>query len=83
MDALNGAVVTALVQAGVLGPIVGWLMLRTDRRLERLEAAINRMTRAYALSLFLRPDLTAPVRKEARSLIQETDQAMGRPSTDV
>lgn len=68
---IENLVAQALVQAGVLGPVLVWFMLRAEARLERLERAQDRLTRAQMLTLIARPDVEEPIKHQARILLQE------------
>jgi len=63
-----------LVNAGVAGVVLAWVLWRTDRRLERIERALDRVARAQLLALVVRPDVPEHVRAQANACLQEANE---------
>lgn len=61
-----------LLNLGGVGVVLAWMLWRTDRRLERLERAIDRLTRAQLL--FLLAVGPAGAGAEARALLEELNR---------
>lgn len=68
---MESMAIQALVQAGVAGVVLGWFMLRSESRMERLERSINQLTRAQMLMLLSRPDVDEGIKRQARDLLTE------------
>jgi hypothetical protein len=71
-------------QFGFGALVAGWLLLRTDKRLELVEAALDRLTasqdklaRAQMLVVLSRPDVDEPVKRQARALLHELNGTTG------
>lgn len=62
-------IVAAIVQGGAVGGVLVWHLLKTDGRLERLEEAQNRTTRAILLLSLSSPP--SRQRREAQSIYDE------------
>jgi hypothetical protein len=61
----------ALAPAGVAGVVLGWFMLRSDGRMDRVERALDRLTRAQMLTLLSRPEVEETVKVQARAVLNE------------
>ena len=69
-----------LLNFGALGIVVGWFMLVTTGRLDRIERAIDRMTRAMALDVIARPQVAESVREQAQQLLRELEAVAAKRS---
>ena len=61
----------AFANLGAFGAIVAWMLLRAEPRLERIERALEQLTRAQMLTLISRPEVEAAVKEQARQLLEE------------
>ena len=66
-----------LANLGAFGAIVGWMLWRAEPRLERIERALERLTRAQMLSLLSRPDIDDRIKDQAREVLDETQDGNG------
>ena len=62
---------TPLANVGAVGIILAWHMIRIVPRLDRIERAIDRQTRAHMLDILSRPGVSEPVRRQAQALNRE------------
>lgn len=69
---------TALLQAGVAGVVLAWFMLRAERRIDRVESALDRLTRAQMLTLIARADVEEMVKEQARAVLAELTVTPGQ-----
>jgi hypothetical protein len=67
--------VQPLINVGAVGGVLAWVLWRTDRRLERLERAIDRLTRAQTLALVAHE--SSGVRQQAQALLAELASETG------
>lgn len=63
-----------VVNAGVAGSVLTWFLWRAERRLERIERALDRLARAQMLALVSRADVAEPVRHYAESILHESHE---------
>lgn len=63
--------ITSLANIGAVGAILAWFLWQTNPRLDRIEKAIDRQTRAILLTLVSRPEIQGAVREQARLLLKE------------
>lgn len=63
--------VPLLFQLGVVGVVLAWLMFRVEKRMERVELALDRLTRTQLLTLLARPDVEETVKSQVRSILAE------------
>lgn len=68
----------AITNFGALGIIAGWLMFRFERRIERIEASVDRVSRALMLELVGREATSPMVRRQAQQLLAELDAARAK-----
>lgn len=64
-----------LLNAGVIGVVLWWFMQQTTVRLDKMNDAINRMTRAQLLTLLNLENLDSRTKEAAQSLLKELDDA--------
>lgn len=62
---------SALLVYGPLGIMVGWFMFRMEKRLERIESALNGLTRGILIEVITRRDVPPAIEREARALLDE------------
>lgn len=67
LDPLMGS----LVNFGALGIMVLWFMFRTEKKLERIEKALQTLSRAELISVLGRPGVEPSVKHEARKALRE------------
>jgi len=60
-----------LLQLGGIGSVLAWMLYRSDLRMERMERALDRLTRAQMLMLISREDVDPPIKAQARAILQE------------
>lgn len=74
---------TPLANVGAVGIILAWHMIRIVPRLDRIERAIDRQTRAHMLDLISRPDTSEGVRRQAQSINREIERRYKLSGEDV
>jgi hypothetical protein len=67
------SLVNALVQVGVLGPVLAWMMIRHDAKIERMVEAVQNLTRAISLEVATRPGVVERLKQEAHELIEKAN----------
>jgi hypothetical protein len=67
-----------LLNLGAIGAVLAWFLVNLGPRLERIERAIDRLTRAQMLTLLSRPDVPEPVKRLAGDLVKELDHAQAQ-----
>lgn len=72
---MESVALQVLVQAGVPGVVLGWFMWRSEVRMDRLERALDRMSRTQLLALLGRPDVEPAVKEQARAILAEMPPA--------
>lgn len=75
MDATT--LLAALINYGALGTVLAWHLWRTDRRLDRLERALERWARVQLLTVLAQHDVEATVREQVRHMLAELEQREG------
>ena len=84
---------TPLLNLGAVGAVLAWVLWRLEPRLERsdqamaarferIEQALDRLTRAQLLMLISQPAVEEPVRQQAHQILEEMnghDAAEPRP----
>ena len=61
----------ALVNLGAVGIVLAWFMWRTEPRLERIERAMDRFTRAQLIEALYRPGSDESAKRMARQMLRE------------
>jgi hypothetical protein len=62
-----------LINLGAVGAVLAWFLFRSESRMERLESAVDRMTRAMMLELASRPDVSPAIKRQAAEIVEEID----------
>jgi hypothetical protein len=62
----------ALLRYGVVGAVLVYVLVRIEPRLDRMERALNALTRAQALTLLSRRDVPEPTKEQARQVLRDT-----------
>lgn len=68
---METALLQAIAPAGVAGVVLFWFMLRAESRLDRLERAIDRLSRTQLLALLDDERTSEQVRRQARAILAE------------
>jgi hypothetical protein len=63
-----------LLNLGAIGAVLAWFLINLNPRMERLERAINRLTRAQMLSVMSRRDTPKEVKQLASDLVRELEE---------
>lgn len=61
------------VNLGVAGYMLFWFSTRMEQRLGRMEQTIDRLARAELMTLANQPEVSTPLKAEARRLVEEID----------
>lgn len=61
---------TPLFQLGAVGAVLAWFLLQTNPRLERVERAIDLLSKAILLDLIGRPETQPNVRAQAEEMVR-------------
>lgn len=64
-----------LLNLGAIGAVLAWFLVNLSPRLDRIERAIDRLTRAQMLTLLSRPDVPEGVKTLANDLVHELDRS--------
>lgn len=75
---IDGALLQVFASAGVAGVVLLWFMTRSEKRLDRLEQALDRLARAQMLTLLARPDVEEVIKAQVRAILAE--MGAGQPS---
>ncbi len=70
---MEGAILPALLNVGAIGGITVWLLTRMDRKLDRMERALNRLCRTQLIEILSRPTTSETVREQATAVLKEID----------
>lgn len=62
----------ALARYGLLGIVLGWFMLRTDKRLAGIEHKLTGLHRTMLIELLTRPNLPIAARSEVRRELRKS-----------
>lgn len=68
-----------LLNLGAIGAVLAWFLIQLIPRLERIERALDRLTRAQMLTLISRKDAPPEVKALARDLVGEVEEAETQP----
>ena len=68
---MAAADLTGLLNFGAIGCVLAWMLWRSDSRQERIERALDRLTRGQMLTLISRPDVDDHVKQQARAILRE------------
>lgn len=60
-----------LLQVGAIGAVLAWMLVKTDARIERVERALDRLTRAQLLTLVSRNDVDEHVKQQAGEMLKD------------
>lgn len=60
-----------LLNFGAIGSVLAWMLWRSDARQEKIERALDRLTRAQMLTLLARTDVDDHIKVQAKSLLRE------------
>ena len=66
-------IVQGLVQTGVAGCVLAWLMWRFEARIKALEVSMDRHTRMIGLDLIARDETPRAVKRQAQALCREIE----------
>lgn len=72
---------TGLLNFGAIGFVLAWMLWRSDARLNQIERALDRLTRAQMLTLIARPDVDDHVKRQATAILCEL--APGEGEADI
>lgn len=72
---------TGLLNFGAIGFVLAWMLWRSDARLNQIERALDRLTRAQMLTLIERPDVDDHVKRQATAILREL--APGEGEADI
>lgn len=61
---------TPVLQLGAVGAVLAWFLLQTNPRLERMERAIDLLSKAILLDLIGRPETQPNVRAQAEEMVR-------------
>jgi uncharacterized membrane-anchored protein YjiN (DUF445 family) len=75
---MDPVIAQMLASAGVAGAVLAWFMTRTEKRLDRLEQALDRLARAQMLTLLARPDVEDAIKSQVRTILAEMN--VGQPA---
>jgi hypothetical protein len=64
---------TPLLQLGAIGAVLAWFLLQMNPRLERVERAIDLLSRTILLDIVSRRDADAVVKSQAESMVRQID----------
>ncbi len=64
---------TAFAATGPIGLILGFVLLRLESRMLRVEIAIDRLTRSILVDMLSRPDTRPDSRRQAERVLAELD----------
>ncbi len=65
--------VTPLLQLGAVGAVLAWFLVQTNPRLERIERAIDLLSKALLLDIVGRPQTSDNIRTQAESMVRQID----------
>jgi hypothetical protein len=68
---LSGPLANTLGVAGVLG----WFLWKTDGRLDKMAASVDRLSRAILLDVVAGAPASEPARRQARAMLEELTPA--------
>lgn len=77
MDIISTTDVVTYLNTVGLGLIAWRLLTATEKKMDKLSEAINRLVRVDALALIHDPHSSAAVRDEAQQLVKEIDTQSG------
>lgn len=60
-----------LLNLGAVGVVLAWLMFRVERRMDRMAASLDRVSRALLMEILSRPGVSLSVTKEAQTLLTD------------
>lgn len=84
--------ISALIQAGLLGPIVLWFMwrdgkerdrqmareIKRDEQFERLHGTVADLVRVSGIDIMSRPNILERIKEETRELAEATEARRGK-----
>ena len=73
---MESVIVQVLIQSGVPGILLWWFMQRAENRMDRIERALDRQTKAQLLTIVDKPH-DEQVREQARALLAEIPEPVG------
>lgn len=65
---------TPLANVGAVGAILAWFLLQTNPRLERIERALDALSKAILLDIVSRENVSPPVKEQAQSMLNEVTE---------
>lgn len=68
---MEPAALPVLYQLGVTGVVLAWFMFRVEKRMDRVELALDRLTRTQLLTLLARPDVEDAIKTQVRTILAE------------
>ena len=89
---LSDDIVAALIQAGVLGPIVAWFMWRDgkerdrneereekrDAKIDSMVEALNHLIRMTSIEVMSRPNIAERAKEDTRELLSAIEARRGK-----
>lgn len=62
---------TPLLQVGAVGAILGWILVQTNPRLERVERALDFLSRTMLLDIVSRDGVPEVNKRQAQSMLRK------------